>query len=78
MHGTGKPVTAEPGLTPTSPVMAEAPVQVTVEEPSTAKLAAEPSDGACARHRLPILNTQITKKSFFIIKAPLWISLRRR
>jgi hypothetical protein len=46
-----------------------APVQVTVEEPRTAKLAAEPSDGAvCAQARLPTLNMQISNKSLFISK----------
>jgi hypothetical protein len=67
VHGAGKPVTAEPGLTPTSPVKVEAPVQVTVEEPRTAKLAVEPSDGTdCARPTPAILNTQIPTRSFFI------------
>jgi hypothetical protein len=47
--------------------MVDAPVQVTVEEPRTAKLAAEPSDGTdCALPTPPILNTQIPNKSFFI------------
>src|ERR1700676_469711 len=73
-----KPVIAVPGLTPTSPVMADAPVQVTVEEPRMAKLAAEPSDGACAQHMLLTLNMKITNKSFFISKLLGWISLYRR
>src|SRR4051812_2059744 len=42
----GKPVTALPGETPRSPVMVVAPVFVTVEPPSTAKLCAAPSVGA--------------------------------
>ena len=42
-------MTALPGLTPRSPVMMLEPVLVTVEPPNTAKLCAEPSDGAvCA------------------------------
>ena len=68
MHGAGKPVTNDPGLAPTFPVSVETPVQVTVVEPKTAKLAAEPRDGACARTRLPILSTQIPNNSFFIRK----------
>ena len=44
----GNPVTAVPGLTPSSPVMALAVALVTVEPARTAKFAAEPSDGACA------------------------------
>ena len=39
----GKPVIAVPGLTPTSPTMAVAPVLVTVDAPRTAKLCAVPS-----------------------------------
>lgn len=39
----GKPVTAEPGLTPRSPVTTVAPVLVTVVPARTAKLAAVPS-----------------------------------
>jgi hypothetical protein len=46
--------------------MVDTPVHVTVEEPKTAKLAAVPSDGSCAQHRLPMLNMQITNKRFFI------------
>jgi len=42
----GKPVTAAPGLTPRSPVIVLAPVLVTVEPLNTAKLCAEPSEGA--------------------------------
>jgi hypothetical protein len=59
------------GTTPTSPVRVEV-VHVTAPfagPPARAeKLAAEPSDGACALHRLPMLNTQITNKSLFIPK----------
>ncbi len=38
----GKPVTAVPGLTPTSPLMTEGPVLVTVDPARTAKLSAVP------------------------------------
>src|SRR4051794_821937 len=38
----GKPLTAEPGLTPRLPVTRVGPVLVTVVPPRTAKLAAEP------------------------------------
>ncbi len=45
----GKPVMAVPGLTPTFPVTTLDPVLVTVEPASTAKLCAEPREGAvCA------------------------------
>src|SRR5579864_2494758 len=47
VHG-GKPVIAEPGLTPTSPVITDRPVHVTVEAPRTAKPTAEPRLGAVA------------------------------
>src|SRR5256885_2387695 len=76
VHGVGKPVNAVPGLTPRSPVTVVAPVQVTVEEPRTAKLAAAPSDGAVAwaQHSLPIPNRQITNNTiFFILKLLGWI-----
>jgi hypothetical protein len=65
-----KPVAETPGgLTPKFPVIRLAPVLVTVVAPSTAKLCAEASGGAdCALLKLPILNTQIPNKSFFIIK----------
>ena len=44
----GKPVTAVPGLTPTSPVMIDGPVLVTVEPASTANGVAVPNPtGAC-------------------------------
>ena len=57
----------------------DTPVQVTVEEPKTAKLAAVPGDGAdCARTRLPTLNTHIVNISFFISKVLGWISVQRR
>jgi hypothetical protein len=36
VHGAGNPTIAAPGLTPTSPVTTEAPVQVTVVPPMTA------------------------------------------
>jgi hypothetical protein len=42
----GKPVTAVPGLTPRLPSTTVAPVLVAVEPAKTAKLCAEPSDGA--------------------------------
>jgi hypothetical protein len=42
----GKPVTAEPGLTPRSPWMTLVPVLVTVVAPRTAKLDSVPSPGA--------------------------------
>jgi hypothetical protein len=53
-----------------SPLITPGAVQVTFELPRTAKLAAVPSIGAvaCAQHRLPVLNIQITNKSFFISK----------
>src|SRR5664279_3733552 len=40
----GKPVTAVPGLSPRSPLMVLGPVLVTVDPPSTAKLAAVPNE----------------------------------
>jgi len=50
-----------PGQLPVGPVF------VTAEAPRTAKLCAEPRGGAdCAQPRPPILNMQITNKSFFI------------
>src|SRR5712664_3325927 len=56
--------------------MTVGPVFVTVEAPRTAKLCAEPSGGAdCAQPRLPILNMQITNKSFFMSKLLGWISV---
>jgi hypothetical protein len=76
-----KPVTETPGgLRPKSPVIRVAPVFVTVVVPRTAKLADEPSGGAvaCAQHRLPVLNMQITNKTFFISKLLGWICLHRR
>jgi hypothetical protein len=42
----GKPVTAVPGETPTSPVMTLGPVLVTVVPARTAKLSALPNEGA--------------------------------
>ncbi len=42
----GKPVAAEPGLTPRSPVITLEPVLVTVEPASTANGSAVPSEGA--------------------------------
>src|SRR5512140_2029471 len=49
MQGDGNPVHELPGLTPRSPVTtAPAPALVTAEFPSTAKLCADPSDGAVA------------------------------
>jgi hypothetical protein len=63
----GKPVTALPGLTPKSPLEMLGPVLVTVEPPNTAKLCADPSDGAVwataadgHRHR-PAMATIVTK-----------------
>jgi hypothetical protein len=44
----GKPVTAEPGLTPRFPVITLGPVLVTVLPPRTAKLLAVPRSGAVA------------------------------
>src|SRR5436190_22914483 len=44
----GNPVIAVPGLTPTSPVTSVGPVLVTVDDPRTAKVCAEPSWG-CAK-----------------------------
>src|SRR5579871_4872287 len=48
----GNPVTAVPGLTPTSPLITVGPVFVTAELPSTAKDAAVPSEGAVAADRV--------------------------
>jgi hypothetical protein len=45
VQGGLNPVIPVPGLTPTSPVTTDEPVQVTVEAPSTAKLDAAPNDG---------------------------------
>jgi hypothetical protein len=70
--------TALPGETPTSPVTTPGAVQVTFVPPRTAKLAAVPSEGACAQARLPILNMQITNTILFISKLLGWISLHRR
>src|ERR1700676_4084054 len=44
----GKPVIAEPGLTPTFPLITVEPVLVTVEPARTPKLPAVNRDGACA------------------------------
>jgi hypothetical protein len=60
-------VTALPGEMPTSPVIT-LEVQVTAVPPRTAKVAAVPSEGACAQHMLPVLNMQISIKTFFISK----------
>jgi hypothetical protein len=54
-----------PGLTPTSPAIALAPVLVTVEAPNTAKVCAAPSGGTdCAQAALPVVNMNITKNRF--------------
>jgi hypothetical protein len=44
----GKPVTAEPGDTPTSPLSKEDPVLVTADAPRTAKLPAVPRSFSAA------------------------------
>src|ERR1035437_3201168 len=60
VHGAGKPETAEPaGPTPRFPGMVDKPVQVTVVEPRTAKLAAEPIDGAVVQ---PVLRRTSPRK----------------
>ena len=69
---------AEPGETPTLPLITDEPVLVTVEPPRTAKLAAVPKGGAIALGRADTLNVMPANKSEIIrmIEIDRTVSLR--
>lgn len=63
----GKPVVVVPGETPRSPVMTVLPVLVTVEAPSTPKVAASPKEKLCAWIESEIARLEIRMLKCFMI-----------
>jgi hypothetical protein len=63
----GKPVTAEPGNTPTSPLSKEGPVLTTVDAPRTAKLPAVPRSFSAATKADKTLQAKL-RVNFIVMK----------